>query len=838
MKGRGTLLMNISKGVLDDGLSERIDLEHYYRAIRKGRNIICAPQGGGHRRDGGRHQGRLRRELRAVPLANTAQNPITVTAVNGGTAANLTDQDVATKLTSTAGPTTAGGDWVLWQIDLGLARTIAAVDLIDYSAATGTGEQCVYVQSSIDGAIWTDFGLGQDLKTTLLSRRYALAPGNAVTARYWRMSVRTTVTFGAVSIGTVQMWTEVPGALAAKRLSFAKSKTDTYVLWATDRNIDVYRAGVWKAAVAIEHRASQLSKLTQAQSFDTIIPWHDEVRPPQIQRQGSDTEWDFRAIPFTNIPNQPATTAALANRDSIQRVTLTNIADTDLFVMSVEGLVTQPVAKSQDVVAMAAAIQAAIEALPNVATGLSVEIIAASPTLLDFGVSFTGAGNAGRYWARLWADVPFNAAATSVTTILQDGQLVGTTTDLFGPSAGWPRCGAIFQQRLWVGGLHQFPQTAIASVTSQLFNLDSSGTAATRAIVSTLDTDQVVTIQHIIGGRHLIILTDVSEWYVPDRIIDGTTAISFVETTTYGSAQEIAPATVDGGVFYVQPSGTVIRDMLWDEGQQDYAAGALSLLSTDVIGELIDLDYRTSSERTEGATVLGVTAAGTIACLVFMRGENVIAFTDHAHGDGLFRNVSVDEGDRSISVVVERTVSGVTDLYFERWTDSTYLDAAIERPVVAKVVTGLGHLEGKTVWAYADRDPVGPFVVAGAQITLPRDATTAVVGVDHGISVMPMPIKSKLPDGTVLRDRKRIHTAAVVVKNTGAFAIRANGGPVNVARLPNGFGAVLGVPLLDRLFSGEVVFSHLLGTTRDGDFEILQPTPGPFQMKSLMLEVA
>ena len=53
MRGRGTLQTNFSKGVLDDAMSERVDTEHYYRALRRGRNIICNPQGGFRRRDGG-----------------------------------------------------------------------------------------------------------------------------------------------------------------------------------------------------------------------------------------------------------------------------------------------------------------------------------------------------------------------------------------------------------------------------------------------------------------------------------------------------------------------------------------------------------------------------------------------------------------------------------------------------------------------------------------------------------------------------------------------------------------------------------------------------------------
>ncbi len=838
MRGRGTLQTNFSKGVLDEGMSERIDTEHYYRAMRKGRNVVCLPQGGFTRRDGGMMKSRLRRRLMPVPLANTAANPVAVTAPAGGTAANLTDQDPATKVTTTSTPAGGNAELVVIQIDLGAARAIAAVDLIDYSVASGSGDNGGAVTYSLDAASWSDFGGPVDLSTTVVSRRVAQAPGQTVTARYWRFVARPAAATGAVSIGTMHLWTESALHSAVKRLSFVYSSADTYELALTDRNIDVFRQGVWKAAIAVEHRSEQVRAVTQSQSLDTLIVWHDEVAPPLVSRQGDDTSWDFRVVPFANAPPQPATSNAQGNRDSIQRVTISGVADGDLVVLAIEGRITQPIAKSQDAPAMATAIQTALEALPNVDTGLGVEVISASPTSLDFAVAFTGTTNAGRFWPRLSADVPFTPAAVVTTTLLQDGRKMGSANAIFGPAMGWPRCGVFFQARLWVGGFHQYPQTLISSQVALYYDLSqAAGLGAARGISATLDTDQVVTIRHLWAGRHLTAFTDVSEWYVPDRIIDGETAISFVETTTYGVAQETVPAAIDGGVFFVQPSGTVIRDFLWDEGQQDYNAAAISLLSSSIVGRIADIDFRSSAERAEGSAVVGATEAGTAFLLIFMRGENVIAFCEEAHADGLIRGISIDEGDRAISVFVERTVDGQTDLWLERWTSGNYLDSAVERPVANRVVSDLAHLEGKSVWAYLDRDPVGPFTVTGGQITLPKDGTTAIVGLDHGISAKPMAIKERLGDGTVLRRKKRIHTAEIVVDATGAFALAANGQPPRAARLTF-FGSVLGVPLLDRLYSGPVRFNHLLGSTQDGDCEITQPVPGPLTVKSLMLEVA
>ena len=54
MARRARLQMAFSKGVLDPGLGERIDLVHYYQGVRRGDNVEFLPQGGFTRRAGTR----------------------------------------------------------------------------------------------------------------------------------------------------------------------------------------------------------------------------------------------------------------------------------------------------------------------------------------------------------------------------------------------------------------------------------------------------------------------------------------------------------------------------------------------------------------------------------------------------------------------------------------------------------------------------------------------------------------------------------------------------------------------------------------------------------------
>lgn len=173
---RATLTNACTKGVLDPKLDQRIDLEHYYNSLQSALNVVCRPQGGFERRAGttlaepGHLPQRLRRRLQ--PLALTEGM---VTAPNGGTIANLVDQSDETRFTTNA---VSGATFVLAEIDLGAARDVTFVDVVEYACATGRFSRALAVEYW-DGAQWLAFapdaararkGLSSGLVTEVLKR--------------------------------------------------------------------------------------------------------------------------------------------------------------------------------------------------------------------------------------------------------------------------------------------------------------------------------------------------------------------------------------------------------------------------------------------------------------------------------------------------------------------------------------------------------------------------------------------------------------------------------------------------------------------------------------------
>lgn len=155
MVRRATLQNTMTKGVLDPRLSDRIDIAHYYSGLRTGTNAVIRPQGGGHRRPGADCNGstpvRIRRRLDPIHLTSGM-----MTALNGGSTANLANQSPTLRFTSSAVNASPFG---LVEIDLGETVPVCMVDVLGFRCATSRADNALAVEW-YDGTQWQTFGSG------------------------------------------------------------------------------------------------------------------------------------------------------------------------------------------------------------------------------------------------------------------------------------------------------------------------------------------------------------------------------------------------------------------------------------------------------------------------------------------------------------------------------------------------------------------------------------------------------------------------------------------------------------------------------------------------------
>jgi hypothetical protein len=233
-------------------------------------------------------------------------------------------------------------------------------------------------------------------------------------------------------------------------------------------------------------------------------------------------------------------------------------------------------------------------------------------------------------------------------------------------------------------------------------------------------------------------------------------------------------------------SGTRFFEIAYDASSYDFGVSELSQVIPE-IGEpgIAKIVVQKKPEKRLHA----VRTDGTVAVLVYLKQEDVIAWFDY-ETDGVVEDACVLPGDVEDQVyyTVAREINGSTVRYHEKFAltsecrgfpEAKLADAFAEYDGTAvTTITGLDHLEGEEVvcWGWntatpfvnADGDAIGrdfgTFTVSSGQISGLSDAVTnAVVGLGYEA-----PYKSKLAyaveAGTALCMKKLVKRLGIVAR--------------------------------------------------------------------------
>lgn len=880
---------NFTSGILDPLLSAREDITFYYNGLQDGENIDIIPQGGARRRGGLQHVMELLPQLSEIDLSGA-----TITAPQGGTAGNLSDGDLDTVCT-TSGNIGTTNPFVVAHVDFGAAQDVDALDILDYYLASGTLADEFVVQYSDDDAVWTTYGGAFDWSAAKRSRRIR-DNGGTVSARYWRIArIGATDTAAAANISQVKFWIADGGLSDGQLVPFAYSTDQSYMMVATDKNIDVLVDDTRTGSVAIDHTSSQLALLNWTQSLDTLLLFHRAVQPPKIFRQGADDEFDFRAAPFENIPKNDYG-AGTGGVNEVQTLSMGVYTASDKVTMLLDGERTNAIVLSATGSVTASNIQAALRALNNTSTD-GITVVANSQH--EFAVTFGGDDG-----EKPWGEIDVSTiSGTSIWTVQRttEGEYPGE--DIMSDARGWPRCGVIDKDRLIMGGISGAPNALLMSVVSEFFNFDVKLDLDTKALLFRANDDQVSAIYQISAGRNLSIFTQDGEQYIPSEPIDESAYLK--STTRHGIKEGIRVFNVDGALVFIQGDGAAVREFIFVDTVQDYESNNISVLSSHLIKDPVSVALRKAVNTDETDRLYIVNDDGTLAAMHTLRSQNVTAFTPYALRAGdKFLRVGVDKQKR-VYFITERTINGTVRRFVEQlnsdllldgggvvtmpyetytategqtvfpWSSLTpsvaaevgvrvndvRLDAAdytvsigggtvtldtavsagdtVRLSVMQKVITGLDHLDGETVQTFVDGSPGADYIIESDTLTLADYADTEIqYGFDFPVSGALMPFR--IPESETLSGEKlRTVRAILSLYRTGYIEIRANNGEwINLPVLLSGTEDVLDKSMMDLLFTGEYEEQGLLGWSVGAPFEFRQTVPAPLTLRAIAREVA
>jgi hypothetical protein len=333
------------------------------------------------------------------------------------------------------------------------------------------------------------------------------------------------------------------------------------------------------------------------------------------------------------------------------------------------------------------------------------------------------------------------ASSTSATGTIQT-ELTSVATapafawtlqaSVWGGVNGYPRCGTLHEQRLWVAGSLGFPQTVWGSISGQYLNFQL-GVFDDQAMSYIIASAELNPIMHLAESRGLLALTYGGEFSIrggSDKAITPT-SLQVNSQSVYGTSN-VAPERIGNEVYFVQRSGRKLRAMAQNQYNTDqYGSPDLSILAEHAtLSGVTDLAF----QQEPSPRLFATRNDGQMATLTIDRDQDVIAWTRQTT-QGLYEScesVPTSDGD-AVFVVVLRLVNGVSTRYIERFDNTLLTDAAITGASVngSTVWSGLGHLEGRTVNVKADGIVLANRIVVGGSITIERPAFAIEIGLNY-----------------------------------------------------------------------------------------------------------
>lgn len=355
---------------------------------------------------------------------------------------------------------------------------------------------------------------------------------------------------------------------------------------------------------------------------------------------------------------------------------------------------------------------------------------------------------------------------------------------------GWPRAITFFDGRLW-GGLNDKMQGSMSGIYENFTPGEKDGDAITRTIA----TGRVNPIVWFMPLARIIAGTEGAEVAARSSNFDAPltpTAMTLRDVSSYGVASGVPPVKVDTRGLYVDRSKWRMMELRFDVQQQDYVPASL-MAYHKYIGQPGIIDIAVA--RFPDTRIFAVRSDGQLLCLLYDPANEVLGWQRWIT-DGLFESVMTlpGEGEDEIYVVVARTIGGVTKRFVERFSsvvpvtpaNATVADCAVVYSGVAtNTVTGLSHLNGKTVVIWADGSRRDNAVVSGGSVTVSGVAAVRiVVGLAYTARYKSRKLSVGAQGGTGMSQLKRPTHVSFHLLNA-VQAIRYGGDFVTMDNMPD-----------------------------------------------------
>lgn len=576
-----------------------------------------------------------------------------------------------------------------------------------------------------------------------------------------------------------------------KIIPFEFSTLDSYTLVLVHQRIYIFKAGVLQTninASGVDYLAvtaitsAMLDEMNYTQAVDTLILCQEDLQTQRIVRN-SDTSWSIGALPVTNIPRYAWTVSSSSPAGH-------------LTPSGISGNIT-------------------VTSQNSVFTGTAASYVGQYIYVEPFGT------------LRI-IEKETNAILKCFTEVsLYNSDVVATGSwqletgyeDSWSATRGWPRSAAFHESRLYFGGSKQRQNTVWGSRVIDYFNFDPGTALDDAAVEATINTSQFNAITHMASGNVLRVFTTGGEFVVSQDGSNPITPASFLirPQTRLGSKPGVPIEDLNGAAVFVQRQGRSLNAFQYTDNTASYGIQPLSVLSSHLMKDPVDLAARRATSTDETDTLYLVNGDdGTMTVYSILGGQGVIAASEFIT-DGDFIAVSVEVAD--VYTIVKRTVNSSVRYFMEKFDKNVYVDSALIGGAASSV--NVTHLQAKEVQIIRDGfvDPAQTVPASPYTITFESAATASYqVGINFTVTAITMPSEPKLASGSLQGVQKRILQVDALLFESQSMSV--NGQQVSFVQF--------GEDVLDAsidLFTGIKTVHGLLGFSRTGQITITQTVP-------------
>ena len=419
-----------------------------------------------------------------------------------------------------------------------------------------------------------------------------------------------------------------------------------------------------------------------------------------------------------------------------------------------------------------------------------------------------------------------------------------TYETVFNSSGNYPGAVSYYEQRRCFAGTTNAPQniwmTKSGTESDMSYSLPITDDDRISIKVAAREAN---TIRHIVPLSSLILLTSAAEWRVSSVNSDAITPTSIsVKPQSYVGANNVQPVIVNNNMLYAAARGGHVREATYNWQANGFITGDLSLRSAHLFDNynISDMAYSKAPEP----MVWFISSTGKLLGLTYIPEQQIGAWHQH-DTDGTFESCTVvAEGNEDVLyVVVRRTINGASKRYVERMAsrqfadkeDAFFVDCGLTYSgAPADTISGLTHLEGKTVSILADGAVHPQRVVTSGSIQLDVEASKVHIGLPIEADLETLPLAMQI-DGAFGQGRyKNVNKAWLRVFRSSGIFVGPNADNLVEAkqRTTELYGSA------PELKSEEIQIMLTPSWADSGSVFVRQSDPLPLTIASLTLEVA